>query len=45
MGNAGRLDIHTEALAQPAQFSSVERVEREKKNRKYRTGHVTYLCI
>lgn len=31
MGNAGRLDIHTEALAQPAQFSSVERVEREKK--------------
>lgn len=42
VGNGVLLDINGgEALAQPAQLSSVE----EKINRKYRMGHVTYLCI
>lgn len=42
VGNADLLDINSVALAQPAQLSIVEELGR---NRKYRTGQVTYSCI
>lgn len=46
-GNADLLDINSDASAQPAQLSCVEElmVGRKKNNTKYRSGHVTYLCI
>lgn len=45
-GNADLLDINSDALAQPAQLFLCGRVAGGKKNyRKYRSGHVTYLCI
>lgn len=41
--NADLLDINSKALAQPAQLCSVEELRNNRK--KYRMGHVTYLCI